>query len=768
MVRVDHHPPNTTGSRSPALVWSKLVAPAPRAGLITRAGLQSLLQARLEAKLCLVEGPAGFGKTTLLAQWQAAGGGGRVAWVSLDERDNDPTRFWVYVVEALRTVEPDAGTAALQALARTSLDHERVVLPPLLNDLSGLASSLVLVLDDYHLITNPTCHQSLTFFLDHLPVGVHVVLATRVDPPLPLARMRARQELTELRVAELQFTGEEAVALLNAAMGLQLTAEDVERLAERTEGWAAGLYLAGLSLRGREDSSAFIAAFHGDNRHVADYLAADVLARQPSEITTFLLRTSVLRRLSGPLCDAVLEAEGSTGRLEELERSNLFLVPLDDRREWYRYHQLFGELLHMELASREPALLATLHRRAVAWHRAVGDVDEAVYHAAAAGEVSEAGELIASHWLAYWRRGRRATVARWLEALPEEAIAADPAVAFVAAWIGGFSGASKQECERWLTVMEVPSWKGRLPEGIRSLAFGAALARAAALFDDVGRGARAARRALELAGPQSSPFWWMAQAALGHALYLSGRLAEARPPLEEVVARVSAAEQPYAVLTGLAVLSLLAGDEGDDQTATSLAARAITIADAQGVSSEPLCGIVHMALGRAMTREGNYNQAQEQLEWALQLFGIDSMAVHRAHVLLLLTALRHGRRDLPGARALLRRAEELVKRLVDPGVLPALLDQTTRMLGAAAPRQPDGLGASLTERELLVLRLLATRLSTPEISQELHVSVNTVRTQVRAIYRKLAVSSRTEAVTQARQLGLLPGSTHDAVTISPR
>jgi LuxR family transcriptional regulator, maltose regulon positive regulatory protein len=490
---------------------------------------------------------------------------------------------------------------------------------------------------------------------------------------------------------------------------------------------------------------------------VADYLAAEVLARQPSEITTFLLRTSVLRRLSGPLCDAMLEAEGSSLRLKELERSNMFLVPLDDHREWYRYHQLFAELLRLELASREPGLVPVLHRRAAAWHRFAGDVDEAIYHATAAGEFGEAGELIASHWLAYWRRGRRATVTRWLEGLPEEAIRADPPVAFVSAWIGGFSGASKEECERWLTVVEDASWKGRLPEGIRSLAFGAALTRAAVLFDDVGRAVRAARRALELAGPRPSPFWWMAQAALGHALYLSGRLAQARPPLEEVAARVSAAEQPYAVLTALAVLSLLAGDEDDDQTATSLAARAATIADAQGLSAEPLCGTVHMALGRAMARQGNHTDAQEQLGWALQLFGIDSMAVHRAHALLLLAGVHHGRRDLPGARSLLRRAEELVKRFVDPGVLPALLEQSSRMLGSAAPRQRGGIATSLTERELVVLRLLPTRLSTPEISQELHVSINTVRSQVQGIYRKLDVSSRAEAVARARQLGLLSG-----------
>jgi len=317
-------------------------------------------------------------------------------------------------------------------------------------------------------------------------------------------------------------------------------------------------------------------------------------------------------------------------------------------------------------------------------------------------------------------------------------------------------------------VVEDASWKGRLPEGIRSLAFGAALTRAAVLFDDVGRAVRAARRALELAGPRPSPFWWMAQAALGHALYLSGRLAQARPPLEEVVARVSAAEQPYAVLTALAVLSLLAGDEDDDQTATSLAARAATIADAQGLSAEPLCGTVHMALGRAMARQGNHTEAQEQLEWALQLFGIDSMAVHRAHALLLLAALHHGYGDLPGARTLLRRAEELVERLVDPGVLPTLLQQTTRMLGTAAPSRGGEMGASLTERELVVLRLLATRLSTREISQELHVSVNTVRSQVRGIYRKLGVTSRAQAVAHAGQLGLRPGSTHRDPDISPR
>ena len=703
-----------------------------------------------------MDAPAGFGKTTLLAQWRAVAGRGRVAWVSLDEGDNDPTRFWVYVVEALRTVESGLGNAALAALGRPSADLQRAVLPGLLNDLQAVDSPLFLVLDDYHLITNPTCHQALAFFLDHLPAGIHLALSTRADPPLPLARMRARGELAELRAADLQFTDEEAVALLNGAMGLQLAVDDVQRLAERTEGWAAGLYLAGLSLRGRQDPSAFIAAFHGDNRHVADYLGVEVLVRQPDTIRNFLVGTSVLERLSGPLCDAVLEAEGSAALLVELERSNLFLVPLDDHRQWYRYHHLFAELLRVELASREPALLATLHRRAVAWHRQAGNLDEAIGHASAAGEFTEAAALIARHWLTYWRRGHRATVARWLDGLPDEAIMANPPVAYVATWIRGYSGASKQECERWLTALEDPTWEGALQDGVSSLAFGGNLARAALVFDDVGRSAAAGRRARELAGPKSAPFWWMAQSALGHALYLSGQAAETRPQLEELVRRVPAAAQPVAVVLALAVLSLLAGDQDDDRTALALARQAAATADTQGLSAEPMCGIAYAALGRALARQGELAEAEVQLRQALEPVGIDSMVGQRAFALLLLAPVRKGRGDLPGARALVDQARELIERFADPGALPALLEQTERALDSPTRRRVEA-EARLSERELAVLRLLPTRLSNREIARELYVSINTVRSHVQAIYRKLGVSTRAEAVAQARELGLLPG-----------
>jgi LuxR family maltose regulon positive regulatory protein len=548
-------------------------------------------------------------------------------------------------------------------------------------------------------------------------------------------------------------------------MGLQLTAGDVQRLAERTEGWAAGLVLAGLSLRGRQDSSAFIAAFHGDNRHVADYLAAEVLERQPEETRAFLLRTSILERLSGPLCDAVLEAEGSAELLAELERSNLFLVALDDHRQWYRYHHLFAQLLRLELASREPALLATLHRRAAAWHRQAGNLDEAIGHAGSAGEFGEAAALIAQHWLDYWRRGQRATVARWLDRLPDEAILADPPVAYVAAWIRGHSGASREQTEEWLAAVErdgaegsLPdgvSAEGDLPDGVSSLAFGANLARASLVFDDVHRSVTAGRRALELAGPDSLQFWWMAQSALGHSLYLAGQAGGTRPQLEELVRRVPAAAQPVAVVLALAVLSLLAGDQGDDDLAMALARRAVATADAQGLSAEPMCGIGYAALGRALARQGELAEAELQLERALEPVRIDSMLLQRAFTLLLLVSVRRDRGDLAGARVSIGQARALIEGAADPGSLSMLLEQTERTLASSPQRRVDS-ATPLSERELTVLRLLPTQLSTREISRELSVSVTTIRSQVQSIYRKLHASTRDEAVIRARDLGMLP------------
>ena len=746
----------------PILLRTKLAPPPVRAGLIPRARLDGLLETGAKGRLCLVDAPAGSGKTTLLGQWwRADHGGRRVAWLSLDDGDDDPVRFWSYVVEAFRVVEPGLGEGPLTLLQGPGAADvlTQVILPELLNELATSESDLVLVLDDYHLVTNAVCHASLGFFVDHLPANVHLMVATRVDPPLALARLRASGELVELRIAELGFTSAEADRLLGEAMGLELTADQTQRLWERTEGWAAGLYLAGLSLRGRPDPGPFIASFEAGHRHVVDYLGAEVLARQPEPLRSFMVRTSVLQRLSGPLCDAVLETEGSAELLAELEQANLFLIALDDHRDWYRYHHLFAQLVYLELTGRDPDLVPLLHRRAAAWHQANGDVEAAVHHATAAGDYQRATDLVTRHWLAFARRGRVATVGRWLDGLPDVVVAAAPSVAVAKVWIGGYRGVPKQELERWLAAADAGDPGAPVPDWAASVSFEAAIARAQFTYDDVGAVLEGARRAVELAGPGPSEASWMATAALGRNLYLAGRPAEARAVLGSVsLDQLPTERQPFVAVNILGVVSLLAGEQGDHATAAALARQAMGVVKAGGVSFNPLNGIASIALAGALARQGELAEAEELLEQVLPLLDIESFQIQYAEALLALAEVRQGRGDGDGAQAAAEEARRLVAGFADPGMLTARLERAGRAAPPAGGRRTaPGPAGELTERELVVLRLLATTLSQREIAQELYVSVNTVRTHVQGVYRKLGVASREEAVAAARDHGLLPG-----------
>ena len=747
--------PLSSRSPEPVVLRTKLYPPPVRAGLISRARLDVVLEAGAQTRLCLIDAPAGSGKTTLLAQWCLGDHGSRrVAWLSLDEGDDDPVRLWVYVVEAFRTIEPGVGKAVLGLLHGfgSSDALTPVILPGLLNELATVGSELVLVMDDYHLISNPVCHQSLAFFIDHLPANVQLMMATRADPPLPLARLRAKGELAEIRLAELGFTDAEAATLLNDAMGLELESQDVQRLWEQTEGWVAGLYLAGLWLRGREDPGASIASLEAGHRHIVDYLGAEVLARQPQPLRRFLLRTSILERLSGSLCDALLETTDSAEVLIQLERTNLFLIPMDEHRRWYRYHHLFAELLRLELTGREPELKPVLHRRAASWYRQAGDVEAAIDHATTAGDFAEAADLIGRHWLPYWRQGRDATVERWLRGLPDVVLAANPLLAVAAAWIRGHRGASKRELERRLGAVEA---SGQEPLS-RGVAFDLAIARGTHTFDDVGRSLQAARRAVELASPESSEEYFVAATTLGRMLYLAGQTTEAQGVLEEGARRLPPADQqPHQLVNVLALLSLLAGEQGDDATAATFARQAMDAAEAQGVSLIPMNGIAYLALARAAAWRGGLAEAEQLLEQALSILEIDSFQAQYTQALLELAGVRNARGDPEGAEEALKRARDLISQFVDPGMLPPLLDSTERALHRAARGRALPTGA-LTDRELAVLRLLPTRLTQQEIAQELYVSVNTVRTHIQGIYRKLGVASRQEAITHARELGLLP------------
>ena len=421
-----------------ALVETKFFHPRPRQGLVPRPRLDQVLGTR-RTRLTLVSAPAGFGKTTLLASWLAEAtdsevGTRRIAWVSLDEADTGAAAFWSYVLTALDRAAPGAGAEALDLLGAGQ--PVETVLATVLNELSVLPDDVDLVLDDYHLAESPEVQPGVAFLLEHLPPQVHLVISTRADPALPLARLRARGELTEVRAADLRFTRDEAAAYLADATGLELDAHDVEALEARTEGWIASLQLAAISLRDRDDPSRFIAGFAGDDRYVVDYLVEEVLDRQPEDVRDFLLGTAILERLTGPLCDAVTETSGGGQMLESLERRNLFVVPLDDQRRWYRYHHLFADVLQAHLLGEHPDRVAGLHRRASTWFQDADEPLDAVRHALAAGDVARAADLVELAIPALRVVRREAVIASWAE-LPSPTTCSATARCSPSAWSAG-------------------------------------------------------------------------------------------------------------------------------------------------------------------------------------------------------------------------------------------------------------------------------------------------------------------------------------------
>lgn len=438
------------------LLETKLHIPRRRRTLVPRPRLSERLSRGAKTALTLVSAPAGFGKTTLLTNWLAdAPADGCAAWLSLDQRDNDPAVFWTYLIAALQTAVPGVGTGALVLLQSPQATIE-AVLATLLNDLGAVADSVVLVLDDYHVIEAREIHDAMAFMLEHLPPQFHLVIAARADPALPLPRLRGRGELVEIRASDLRFTPDEAATYLNEVMGLVLQAEDVAALEGRTEGWIAALQLAALSLRGRDDAAGFIAGFAGDDRYIVDYLVEEVLQRQPQNVRSFLLSTSILSRLSGSLCDAVTGQDGGKAMLEALDRRNLFLIQLDDRRQWYRYQHLFGDVLRARLDDEQPGRVHELHARASDWYERNGDRSEAIRHAFAGEDFKRAADLIELAIPATRRSRQEATLRRWIEALPGELIRVRPVLSVGYAGTLLLAGefdeveARLEDAERWL------------------------------------------------------------------------------------------------------------------------------------------------------------------------------------------------------------------------------------------------------------------------------------------------------------------------------
>jgi LuxR family maltose regulon positive regulatory protein len=740
-------------AREAVVLETKLATPRVRPEHVPRRDLIARL-ADDPRRLTLVAAPPGFGKTSLLAEW-AASAPMAVAWLSLDEADNDPARFFTYLAAAVRRIEPDLAGRALAALRTQGADLIDVVLPSFINDLAALDHELVLVIEDYHVITDPEVHEGLGYLLARMPSTLRVVLSTREDPPLPLARLRARGELTEIRAADLRFDASEAATFLVDTLRLGLTDADVARIQARTEGWPAALYLAALSLRGAPDASAAIARFAGDDRYLVDYLTGEVLARQSPELRSFLLRTSILKRFSGPLCDAVLEREGSAALLAELERSNLLLVPLDSKREWYRYHHLFGDLLRQELAAVDRALLPTLHRRASAWCHDAGLIVDAADHAIAAGDVVAAGELIARHYEFFVDQGQLATVIRWLEALPERIVSEDWLLCFAAGVVYAHAGRF-EDAEHWLRRAEHAPPSQR--DGQEPAAPLAALSGYLQfLRGDVGASVASERRALALI-PASEPALALApQMVLGPALWWSGGQAEARSIYETLTRTGQAIGSDALVVFGLGNRAVLALEAGDDAAAAALADEAVELMRRGDVQEHPWSAMAHLAYGTVLLRRGDLDSAASEIEQGIALGERLRAWQLIAHGSLLLAEIRQ-RRHLPTeARRLLTRVRDILRSLADPGDGFARLERAEKALRlhASRDRGTEAPYWELSPRELEVLRRLALGRTNKEIAAELFVSEETVKTHIGKVLAKLQVENRAQAIVQALKRGLV-------------
>ena len=671
------------------ILATKLFIPPHRPKVVPRPRLIELLNEGLHRKLTLISAPAGFGKTTLVSEWVAAltpvpspeigrgGMGVRVAWLSLDEGDNDPTRFLAYLVAALQTIAANIGKGVLAALQSPQPPPTESILTNLLNDITTISDSFILVLDDYHVIDSKPVDEVLTFLLDHLPSQMHLVFATREDPSLPLPRYRVRGQLTELRAADLRFTPEEAAEFLNQVMGLNLSAEDITALETRTEGWIAGLQLAALSMQGRSDAAGFIQAFTGSHRFVLDYLVEEVLKHQSDSFRSFLLQTAILDRLCVPLCNAATEREDGKEMLDALERSNLFLIPLDDKRRWYRYHRLFADVLQAHLLEAQPEQVSSLHQRASAWYELNGYPSDAIHHALDAEDFERAAGLIELAWSAMDVSYQSSTWLGWVKALPEVLIRAQPVLSMGYAWAlldGGELEASEarlQDAERWL---EAPTDKMVVvdKEQFRSLPASIATARAyrSLALGDVPGTVKYAQQALELTPEDDQVRQIQATSLLGLAQYASGDLEAAERSLADFYTYL---QKTGEIPTLIGITFLLADIRvalGRLHEAESSYEQTLRLATSQGEPMPLGTADLYRGLGELSVERGDLEAAAQHMLTSQKL-GEQAATTDWPHRLRVSQArLKEAQGDLDGALALLDEAERVYIRGPLPDVRP--------------------------------------------------------------------------------------------------
>lgn len=649
---------------------TKLHAPVPRRDLVCRTRLTDQLAQGQPPRLVLVAAPAGFGKTTLLTQWLTVSPerASRVAWLSLDDGDNDPRRFVAHLVAAFGAVIENS--AAAQMLATGSGPHVPIesVLTTLVNELDLHSGRTVFALDDYHVIGAPEVHHAVTFLLDHLPPQATLAIATRADPPLPLARLRARGELVELRAGDLRFTPEEARSFLTDVMGLDLGAAEVSALETRTEGWAVGLQLAGLSLRGIDDVSGFVDAFTGSHRFVLDYLVEEVLGHQPEPVRSFLLDTAVLNQLTGSLCDALTGSDDGAEMLETLDRSNLFVVALDNEREWYRYHHLFADALRARLTSTAPARLPMLHRSASDWYAVHGLLEDSIRHALAGDDPERTADLV-ERALPDMRRARHdRTMRDWLTALPDETVRGRALLAIYRGWTRLMEG-DLDGVESWLTDAERalrerpptpgPDASDAAREELRTLPATIGIYRAAVAQarGDLVAMTEHARQALAAIGPDDHMARGGALGFLGLAAWARGDLVEAVDTFSDAVRSIAAAGDIADELGSTVGLAHMWLERGRPVESRRLLEQALGKAETSPGAALATRGDLHASLADVAVEQGELEVADEHLAAALNVGESASLMENRHHWFIASARLHRARGELDAASEALDQAE---------------------------------------------------------------------------------------------------------------
>lgn len=734
------------------LAEAKLTPPVLRPDTIDRPRIAKTLDRRPWRALTLVAAPAGYGKTIAVRQWCEDRGAG-LAWVTLDGGDDDPVRLWMYVATAVDRVRQGLGRAALQRLRIPGASIETAI-DELMNGITTLDRELVVVLDELETVSDPACLATIDYVVDRLPENARLVLVTRSDPSLRIGRIRARRALVELRGGELAFTPAEIRALFRVRTTLELTDDELELLRSRTEGWPAALELMALWLRDVDDPRRMMREFTGDHRFVAEFLSHEVLDALDDDVREFVLRASVLGRVTAALCDSVLRRSDSASMLATLERSSL-LVTRFERGGWFRVHPLFAEFAAFRLAAQDPGAAAELHRRAAGYCMAHELLVDAIHHAAAAGDLDLVARLLDDAHLALIRGGGAATVLRWASLLRDEQLLAHPGLAAAAATAALVIGHRTAERRRYLALVDraVP----RRPEGEEAYARSVAeMVRASSLDGGVGDAVESGRLSVELAEAGVEAIFVGAYSGYARALYFAGDLEGARRAALRAAEHPEAERRPPGHAFAQSTLALVATDRGHLSSARRHAEKARSIMGGIGTSRSWLGASAAAALGVVHLAEGDLVQAESELASAERFYREEIATIHHAWLLLLLARVRCRRGRLGAAGDALRSAREELDELGGPAGVETLAVEVAEELGRA--RANAGAGELLegpSDAEQSVLRLLATDLSVREIGAELYLSANTVRSHVRSLYRKLGVHARADAVARAEALGLV-------------